>query len=87
MAVLRKIATDPDFRVAFATDPVLAITASDITLTTSDLTRLEKLSPQQLELVATGIQALAGAATAGSGLRSEGTNTLVYAIIVALLLA
>jgi hypothetical protein len=87
MAVLRKLATDPDFRVAFANDPVLAVTSSSITLTTVDLTRLEKLSPQQLEMVATGIQALAGAATAGSGLRSEGTHTLVYAIIVAILLA
>ena len=87
LAVLRKIATDPDFRVAFASDPVLAVTSSNITLTTVDLTRLEKLSPQQLEMVAVGIQALAGAATAGSGLQSEGTHTLVYAIIVALLLA
>jgi hypothetical protein len=87
LAVLRKIATDPDFRVAFANDPVLAITSSDITLTTLDLTRLEKLSPQQLETVATGIQSLAGAATASSGLQADGTNTLIYAIIVALLLA
>lgn len=86
IAVLRKIASDADFRLLFATDPIAAITGAGLQLTTSDYDRLEQLNAAQLEQVATGINVLAGAGTA-SGLAPEGTNTLVYAIIVALILA
>jgi hypothetical protein len=86
MAVLRKIASDADFRVQFAADPIAAITGADLKITTRDYERLERLTASQLEQVAQGIAVLAGAGAA-SGLRSDGTNTLVYAIIVALLLA
>lgn len=52
MAVLRLIATDADFRVKFAEDPIAAITGADLKLTTTDYVRLEKLSKDQLEQVA-----------------------------------
>lgn len=85
IAVLRKIVTDPSFRAQYAQDPLLAITAAGIRITTADWGRLSKLTPAQLEQAAQGVTAIAGAA--GAGLRSEGgTNTLIYAIIVALLI-
>jgi hypothetical protein len=88
LAVLRMIAADADFRVAFTEDPVAAITNAELKLTTADLTRLEKLTPEQLETIATGIQVLsaAGSAAAAAGARSEGTNTLIYALIAAALI-
>ena len=86
-AVLRKIATDSAFRTLFATDPIAAITGADLKVTTLDYNRLERLGPAQLEQVAAGINALSGAGAMASGLQAEGTNTLLYAIIVAVLLA
>ena len=84
---MRRLATDADFRVAYTTDPVLAITTAGIPVTSDDLTRLEKLGAPQLEQIAIGMAALAGAATASAGLESEGTHTLLYAIIAAALIA
>jgi hypothetical protein len=85
-AVLRKIVTDPGFRTQYAEDPLLAITTAGIRITTADWARLSKLTPEQLEQAAEGIVAMAGGG--GAGLRrAGGTNTLIYAIIVALLLA
>jgi len=86
--VLRKLVKDPDFRKQFAADPVLAITSAGIRITSADLAKLTALTPAQLDQLSQGIDALAGAASAGlASARAEGTNTLVYAIIVALLLA
>jgi hypothetical protein len=81
------IATNSDFRVAFAADPIAAITGADLKVTTSDYERLERLDQAQIEQVAAGIQTLVGAGAMASGLRAEGSNTLLYAIIVAVLLA
>ncbi len=88
MAVLRKITVDADFRLQFARDPIWAVTNAEIKLTTDDLTRLEKFTPDSLEQAATAIKVLTGAANAsGLAAQAEGTHTLVYAIVVALLLA
>lgn len=87
LAVLRKIATDSDFRVQFAADPIAAITGADLKVTTADYDRLEQLTEAQLDQVAEGVQTLVGAGAMASGLRAEGTNTLLYAVIVAILLA
>lgn len=86
MSVLRKIAADGDFRLKFAQDPIAAITDAGLHVTTSDYEKLERFSAAQLQQVADGIAMLTGA-IGSSGLRAEGTNTLVYAIIVAVLLA
>ena len=86
--MLRRIIKDPDFRTQFVADPVLAITTAGIPVTTADLAKLTALTPEQIEQLSQGIGALAGAASAGlQQAKTEGTNTLVYAIIVALILA
>ncbi len=89
MAVLRKIVTDANFRVQFGADPVLAITTAGIPVTSEDMEKLTSLTPAQLDQLAQGVVALSNASAGASGLmkRAEGTNTLVYAIIVAVLLA
>ena len=87
MAVLRKIATDASFRLLFASDPLAAITGAGLKITTRDYERLQKLTAAQLEQVAQGLAVLAGASGASGLNEADGTHTLVYAIIVALLLA
>jgi hypothetical protein len=87
MAVLRKIATDASFRLLFANDPLAAITGAGLKITTRDYERLQKLTAAQLEQVAQGLAVLAGASGASGLSEADGTHTLVYAIIVALLLA
>jgi hypothetical protein len=86
MAVLRLIATDSDFRTEFAADPIAAVTSHCIAVTSVDMARLAKLTPEKLEELASGISMLSGGGGAGLA-KNDGTNTLVYAIIVALLLA
>ena len=86
-AVLRKIVSDPNFRAQFGADPVLAITSSCIAITGEDLAKLESLTPDQLDQLAQGIGGLGSAAAGASGLKAEGTHTLLYAILVAAALA
>ena len=89
MAVLRKIVTDANFRVQFGADPVLAITSAGIPVTTDDMSRLTSLTAAQLDQLAQGVVALSNASAGASGLmaKAEGTNTLIYAVLVAVLLA
>jgi hypothetical protein len=90
--VLRLIVTSADFRAKFAADPVYAITSADLTITGDDLAKLEALTPDQLDQVAQGISVLtnstaAAASAAGLVQKAEGTHTLIWAIVVAVLLA
>jgi len=80
LKVLRNIVTNPNFRKEFASNPMGAINTAGVELTASELGRLEKLGPVQMEQLSHGVTELMKA--------NEGcTHTLVYAIIVALLLA
>jgi hypothetical protein len=78
--VLRRIVVDPTFRTEFSSNPVRAVSTSGFKLTAAEVARLEKLSPVHLEQFSHGVSELMKA--------SQGcTHTLLYAIIVALLLA
>jgi hypothetical protein len=80
LKVLRNIVTNPNFRKEFASNPMGAVGTAGFDVTASELGRLEKLGPAQLEQLSHGVTELMKA--------NEGcTHTLVYAIIVALLLA
>ena len=85
--VLRKIASDADFRLLFATDPIAAITGAGLQLTTEDFNRLERLDAAQLEQVATAVNVLVGTSAASGLASADGTHTLLWAIVVALVLA
>jgi hypothetical protein len=85
IAVLRKIVTDGTFRQAFVTDPIKAVCDAGIKITPEELARLAGLSAAELEQLAQGVTQISQGTTA-AGLVA-GTNTLVYAIIVALVLA
>lgn len=85
IAVLRKIVTDANFRQAFAVDPVKAVVAAGITISAVELARLAALTADELEKLAQGVSQISSGTTS-SGLVA-GTNTLLYAILVALALA
>lgn len=92
LSVLRQIVTSADFRAKFAVDPVYAITSADITITGDDLAKLKSLTANQLEQIAQGISVLtnstaAAASAAGLVRKADGTHTLIWAIVVAVLLA
>ena len=78
--VLRQIAVNPSFRKEFAANPLNAVSISGAKVTADELAALEKLSPVHLEQFSHGVTELMKAADGC-------THTLVYAIIVALLLA
>jgi hypothetical protein len=83
--VLRQLIKDQTFRAAFFEDRVSAITGACIHITSADLDRLSKLTSDDLDQFSQAIGALGGGA---AGLKSEGgTHTLLYAVVIALLLA
>ncbi|HKP46176.1 MAG TPA: hypothetical protein VJT50_06210 [Pyrinomonadaceae bacterium] len=78
--VLRQLVVNPNFRRDFATNPLRAVSTSGMKVSAAEIARLEKLSPAHLEQFSHGVNELMKAADGC-------THTLVYAIIVALLLA
>jgi hypothetical protein len=80
LEVLRQIAVNPSFRKEFAANPMGAVSISGVKVTADEVAALEKLSPAHLEQFSHGVGELMKAADGC-------THTLVYAIIVALLLA
>ena len=78
--VLRQLVVNPNFRRDFSSNPLRAVSTSGIKISAAEVAKLERLSPAHLEQFSHGVTELMKA--------SEGcTHTLVYAIIVALLLA
>jgi len=83
--VLRKMVTVANFRQAFVADAVKAVCDAGIRISAAELARLASLTADQLEQLATGLTQLSQGTSPGGA--AAGTNTLLYAIVVALLLA
>lgn len=80
LEVLRQIVVNPNFRREFSANSLRAASTSGIKISATELAKLERLTPAHMEQFSHGVGELMKA--------SDGcTHTLLYAIIVAVLLA
>ena len=80
VTVLQKIVKDASFRQAFTTNPQKAVTDAGIQVSPADMQRLTKITPEAVGQLQAGVKS----SKMGD---ADGTNTLLYAIVVATAIA
>lgn len=78
ITILREMATNADFRSKFLSDPVNAVTEAGHKLSTAELGALTRVSASQYDNLFSGISKIAD---------GDGTHTLAYAIVLAVVVA
>ena len=80
MTVLQKIVKDASFRQAFTANPQKAVTDAGIQVSPADMQKLTKITPEAVGQLQAGVKS----SKMGD---ADGTNTLLYAVAVATLIA
>jgi hypothetical protein len=80
VSVLQKIVKDASFRQAFTANPQQAVAEAGIQVSPAEMQKLTKITPEAVG------QLQAGLKSSKTG-DADGTNTLLYAIAVATLIA
>lgn len=82
--LLKRMISDPDFRVGFINDPITAVVNAKIKITADELASMEKINAEQFDAIGKLVHSTILNA-------ADGTHTLAYAVafavVVALLLA
>ncbi len=78
LAILRLIATNSSFRASFNANPTAAINSSGVRVTSGELLTLSSITTTQIAALTSGIANFSAA---------DGTNTLAYAIVLAIVIA
>jgi hypothetical protein len=79
VTVLQRIAKDASFRHAFTTNPQQAVKDAGIQMTPAEMQKLTKITPEAVSQLQGGLKS----AKMGD---ADGTNTLLYAVAVAVLI-
>ena len=80
VTVLQKIVKDASFRQAFTANPQQAVTQAGIQVSPAEMQRLTKITPEAVGQLQAGVKS----SKMGD---ADGTNTLLYAVAIATLIA
>jgi hypothetical protein len=80
VTVLQKIVKDASFRQAFTANPQKAVTDAGIQASPADMQKLTKITPEAVGQLQAGVKS----SKMGD---ADGTNTLLYAVAIATLIA
>ena len=80
IAVMKKVATDPNFRTTFFKDPAKAVAGANLKISSTELGPLARLNPTQYDNLQRFVRSNARTA-------AEGTHTLAYAVALAVAFA
>ena len=80
VTVLQKIVKDASFRQAFTANPQQAVKQAGLEVSPADMQKLTKITPEAVGQLQAGLKS----AKMGD---ADGTNTLLYAVVVAAAIA